>query len=283
MIFGSYSPTWFLGFDSILEGFFLVILLIIAWYSRRIYNFGGGKQFYRWSIAFFLIAAAYGVNALTNLALYRELIKHQAASLSVQVVALSEVYQAGMFLHIILFLLGYLGIAMVTLHIEDKRVASLFVALAVLLSVAGTIVPRIFKVTVIIFLLAIIGVNLQRHTPKMKGKEGAILIGYMLVIAAQAVFMYISSQHMWDHYLHYLGLHAAITFGLLVVLFLLLRIVAKKMVNRLLVLLGFVTLLVAQIVYMFPTWQTSYVVGHYIELLGYGLLLVSMLSILRRD
>jgi hypothetical protein len=216
MIFGSQSPAWFLGIDALLETFFFLITLLIAWYAWRISRFGGGEQYKRWSEGFLFICVSYVVSVYINFSIYRELLPTYTLS-AVEVLELSTLYRVGLFLHMAFFLLGYLLLLLVWLHVEDRRVRWLFAILAVLIAVACVFVQPLFFVALIVFLGTLIAVA-YRH-----GRSAS----HILVIS------------------------------------------------------GFAAILLGQCAYLLLTvWNVAYVVGHFLELLGYGLLAISMLIIM---
>jgi hypothetical protein len=216
MIFGSQSPAWFLGIDALLEVFFFLITLLIAWYAWRIYRFGGGAQYRRWSGGFLFICVAYVVSAYINFSVYRELIPAYTLS-AVELLELSTFYRVGLFVHMALFLLGYLLLLLVWLHVEDRRVRWLFAILALLIAVASVFIRPLFFVAMIVFLGALIAAAFRQVR---SGSSILVIIGFTAILLGQCAYLLLN------------------------------------------------------------VWNVAYVAGHLLELLGYGLLAISMLIIM---
>jgi hypothetical protein len=185
MIFGSQSPAWFLGIDALLEVFFFLITLLIAWYAWRIYRFGGGEQYKRWSGGFLFISLAYVFSAAINFSVYRELIPAYTLS-AVELLELSTLYRVGLFVHMALFLLGYLLLLLVWLHVEDRRVRWLFAVLAVLIAVASVFVRPLFFVAVIVFLGALIA---AAYRQARCASRILVIIGFAAILLGQCAYL----------------------------------------------------------------------------------------------
>jgi hypothetical protein len=65
-----FTPQWFNGFDLVFEGIVLIIALLIAAYSWKIYKFSQENKFAYFSVAFITIALSFIFKIFTHSVLY---------------------------------------------------------------------------------------------------------------------------------------------------------------------------------------------------------------------
>ena len=65
-----FTPQWFNGFDLVFEGIILIIALLIAAYSWKIYKFSRENKFAYFSVAFVTIALSFMFKIFTHSVLY---------------------------------------------------------------------------------------------------------------------------------------------------------------------------------------------------------------------
>ena len=215
MLFCNYSPTWFLGFDSILETLFILITLMIAGYAYRVYRFTGGKQFKRWAVGFLLISAAYLIQAITNFAIYQELVENTASPFIYQFLEVNRLYNIGLILHIVLFLSGYLLLMLVSLRIEDKRLIPLFAALILVTALGSIPFPPLFETVVGLILVYLIASTAQHHKGGRKTvSNGLVIAGFSVVLLGQLAYIFITVwnvSYALGHVLEFIGYCALAT------------------------------------------------------------------------
>jgi hypothetical protein len=218
MIFGSYSPIQFLGFDALLETLFMLITLVIAWYAWRIDRYAAGKQYRWWSLGFLLISAAYLFSAVTNFLLYEELYE----GLPVLLPWMAMLHLGGQFLHHLFFLCGFALLLVLVVHVQRVGGAILLLFSLIFLITIGSVVFTFLPSLTAVLLLAFIIHALLTHP---------------------------------DH---------------------------RRTLTSTLVVAGFSGILLGELVFLFIPWfGISYIIGHLLELAGFGLLFVSMAVILR--
>lgn len=194
MIFGEGSPTWFLGIDSALEVLFVVMLLLVGGYAYRIYRFTGDKHLRNWAYGFVLIGISYLVNAATNYALYLQYMANVEKSLSAQIIALNETYTIGLFIHMVLMLAGYITLVIVSMRINDVKTRGLIGTMALLLAFGSLYTPKLFELTKIILLLALILLGIQRLTKRKT--QILVVAGFVCVLLAQLTYALLDMWHL---------------------------------------------------------------------------------------
>jgi hypothetical protein len=154
-----FTPTWFNGFDLVFDVIGLVIALLIAAYSWRIYKISKENKFAYFSLAFVLVALGLFFKSFTHSVIYFTPIRDVAAGLLKPAMGnslkFSELfYRASFFLHMVLMLGGWLLIFFIsqksrkrlTKYYEVSQIA-LFFYLILLISVVANFNYFVFYLT----------------------------------------------------------------------------------------------------------------------------------------
>lgn len=148
-----FNPKWFNGVDSIFESISVIVLILIASYSLKLYKFNKNKSFKDFSIAFFVLAAAFIFKVLTNITVYYNVFEtYHMGVLSFTVSSLkasSIFYNGGYFFYRLLTLIGlYLFITI----IDKKETNSLFMVYFIAITtIFSTWAYYIFQLTAFLF------------------------------------------------------------------------------------------------------------------------------------
>ena len=125
-----YSPVWFFGYDSIAEIISMVILFIIGFYARKIYLLTQEKKYKHLSLTFMLLGIAFFAKSLTTWIIYREWVEHELYI--GKIIELYTLYNFGYLLHVLLSLAAYMLLLLLFWDIKDRRVVSLFLVFIVI-------------------------------------------------------------------------------------------------------------------------------------------------------
>ena len=71
----SQIPFWFYGVDSMFEVFSLVVALLIAFFSYRVYTHTKQRNQFYFSVAFLALGVSYLFKVVSNIMVYREVPK----------------------------------------------------------------------------------------------------------------------------------------------------------------------------------------------------------------
>ncbi|MBU0930001.1 MAG: hypothetical protein KJ623_02930 [Nanoarchaeota archaeon] len=148
-----FSPKWFNGIDSVFEGISVIVLILIASYSLKLYKFNKNKNFKDFSIAFFVLAAAFLFKILTNITVYYNVF--ETYNLGNLIFTISSIkassifYNGGYFFFRLLTLFGlYLFITI----IDKKETNSMFMIYFIAITtVFSTWAYYIFQLTALLF------------------------------------------------------------------------------------------------------------------------------------
>jgi len=113
------TPQWFFGYDILLEMMFAVIALLVCFYSWKIYKISQENHLRLFSWAFLFIGLSYIVQSSLNFIIFSNLDDVVSGAINLQSVYHLTLF--GIYLHSILFLLGLLLLAYISLKIDNIR------------------------------------------------------------------------------------------------------------------------------------------------------------------
>lgn len=157
------TPEWFKGYDLLFEGVSLIIALLIASYSWKIYSINSEKKYAYFSFAFFLVSLAFVFKMLTHGVVYYTSLRNVATAVLEPVVGrgVSGVinysnlfYRCGFFLYMVTMLGAWLLIFFNSQKKEDRlkkyyevSQIALFVYLILLISIVSNFKYTVFYLT----------------------------------------------------------------------------------------------------------------------------------------
>ncbi len=159
-----FTPEWFRGFDLVFDVIGLVIALMIAAYSWRMYKISDENKFAYFSLAFVLLAIGPTVKAFTHGVLYFTLLRDSVMevlkpTLGAKLKFSDLYYRAAFFIQMISMLGGWLLIYFIsqksrsrlTKYYEVSQMA-LFVYLILLISIVANFKYFVFYLTTAVIL-----------------------------------------------------------------------------------------------------------------------------------
>src|SRR3989338_2560777 len=123
------SPSWFFIYSIILEIFFAIITFILSYYAFKVYKLTDQRQSKLFSAAFLLISLSYLAQAILNLVILEQLADRVVSIINLQNVFLLNLF--GLYAHALLFIMGLLVLAYLTLRLEN--INALFLGIAVII------------------------------------------------------------------------------------------------------------------------------------------------------
>lgn len=119
------TPEWFFGYDIVLEVLFAIITLLVCAYAWKIYKITDENHLRLFSWSFLFIGLSYIAQSILNF-----LILVKLDNVVCGVINLQSVYHLnlfGIYLHSILFLIGLLILAYLSLKIDSTRAFTLLI------------------------------------------------------------------------------------------------------------------------------------------------------------
>jgi len=197
------TPTWFNGWDIVFNLVILVVAILIAAYSWRIYKINKENRFAYFSLAFIMIAISLLFKLSTSGILYFEPIRDTAANVLEPITnpgsTLADIlYRVGFFLEMAPMLGGLLLIFLISqkprerLHkfYEVSQIA-LFVYLVLLISIISNFKFFVFYLTSTV-LLALIVLNYYKNYLNNNNKNTLkVMIAFLFAMFANIFFIFI--------------------------------------------------------------------------------------------
>jgi|SRR3989339_861268 len=222
-----YTPTWFNGWDLIFEAISLLIVLLIAGYSWKIYRLSADNKFKYFSLAFILLAIGFTFKLITTGVLYYSALQKIADSV-LQPIIQNKVtyadlfYRSGFFLQMVSMLGGWLLIffvsqksrARLTRFYEVSQIV-LFLYLIVLISIVSNFQYFVFYLTCMV-ILGMVVLNYFKNYLNTDRNWNAFLVmdSFLLILISQLFFVFV---FLWEE-LYILG-EVFLLIGFLLLLF----------------------------------------------------------------
>lgn len=186
-------PSWFAGFDSVLELLFGLVTLVIAFYSYRIYRLSGQRETKLFALAFLSMAFSYLLWPVLNffeVIDYRFLIHFLAYGSGAYVLWIL------LYAHALLFVLGAATLVYIALGFKSQRVYTLVVSLSLLVVVLSK-QPAIAFPFVSALLLFYVCVHYCSEYFKARSEiRGLVLWSFSLIFLGMVQFVFATMHHM---------------------------------------------------------------------------------------
>lgn len=204
-------PKWFFGYDVVLEFLFAIITLLVSWYAFRVYNITCEDQ-PRWLGAGFLfIGLAYLIQSSLNLLLLSGIDFDLVRGSQVQVA--NFLGHIGLVAYMVFFLIGLVILAYMTLRIDNIRLLSLLLAIALTVVFVASNQVYLFHILSMIFLGFIVLQFCLSYKKRRNTKLLWVLIAFVLLFLASVHFSFALS-----HPLYYVAAHIAELIAYLLIL-----------------------------------------------------------------
>ncbi len=200
-----YTPTWFNEWDILFEFIILIIALLIAGYSWRIYRLNNENRFAYFSLAFLLVALGPVFKILTSAILYFTPVREVAATVLLPVAGQNlefspVLYRMGFFLQMVPVLGAWLLIFFISQKPRDRlhkfhelTQIALFIYLILLISVVSNFKYEVFYLTSAV-LLSLITLNYyKRYLNQDKNNRNTFLVmlAFLLIFISNAFFIFV--------------------------------------------------------------------------------------------
>lgn len=180
-------PHWFTGYNAILEMIFFAITLLVGAYALRIYKLAGQRQSKLFGISFLLISAAYFVQSILNFAASYSM----AEGCSMQTMpSMHSLNIAGIYAHMLFFMIGLVTLAYMTLKIRDLKAYFLFAVITTGTLLFSSNKLYFFYVISSILLIYISFFYLKNYLKNRKANALIVFIGFLFLLFAKIHFIF---------------------------------------------------------------------------------------------
>ncbi len=201
------TPGWFSGWDIIFDGIGLVIALLIAMYSWRIYRLTTENKFAYFSFAFILISLASLFKIITLGLVYYAPVRTAAMNVLIPVVGRTTAgvnysqlfFRSGFFLWMVAMLAAWLLIFFISQKKRDRlkkyyevSQIALFVYLIVLIAVVSNFQYFVFYTTSSV-ILGMTVLNYYKNYLNTNQNKNAFLVmcSFVLLLASHLFFIFV--------------------------------------------------------------------------------------------
>lgn len=204
-----YTPEWFNGYDLLFEGIILIIALLIAGYSWRIYWLNKENKFAYFSLAFILVSMSLAFKMLSSSVLYSFPLRETAAQVLAPITGpglryTGLFYGAAFLLHMASMLGAWLLIFLVSQKSRSRlrkfhevSQIALFVYLVLLISVVSNFKYFVFYLTASV-LLGLIVLNYYKNYLNTGKNCNAfmVMLAFLFILAGNLfqVFVYLNNS-----------------------------------------------------------------------------------------
>ncbi|MFH1073191.1 MAG: hypothetical protein V1743_07225 [Nanoarchaeota archaeon] len=185
------SPYWFYGVDSLFEIIGMIVSLLIAYFSYKIYKYSSSKTYRIMSLAFFFIAISYFIKIITNTFIYFKILSFEHFVVMNQLVELNMIYTVGFVLLRVAFLMGLILLLSLALKINDIKIIFLLFFFSVITAAFSDYKYYIFHLTAAILLVFIARYFYKNYCEKRTGTSHCIFNSFAILAVANFIFMFV--------------------------------------------------------------------------------------------
>jgi len=204
-----FTPDWFNGWDLVFEGISLIIALLVAGHSWKIYKVSSEAKFKYFSLAFILISLGFVFKLITHGVLYYSSLQNIADAVLGPVVNTVTngggvfyrdlFYRGGFFLEMVTMLGGWLLIFFVSQKSRSRLTKfyevsqiTLFIYLIGLISLVASFKYFVFYLTGMV-ILGMVVLNYYKNYLNTNKSNNALLVmdGFLLILVGQLFFSFV--------------------------------------------------------------------------------------------
>jgi hypothetical protein len=200
-----FSPRWFYGIDCISAVLALIITLLIAAFSYKIYKFCKDKKYKYLTLSFLTLSASFFFKLLTNVTVYYDVTKEKMQEglvLTYSVLESSDLLVSlGFIGHRFLFLAGFMGLFYLLYQHRDKKLLIIMTWLILLATWFSLSNYFFFHSTAILFLALLFWYYYRacQTSPKKKRRsQKDVMFTFWFLAMSQLAYLFVSvSLHLY--------------------------------------------------------------------------------------
>ncbi|MDP3698142.1 MAG: hypothetical protein Q8R47_01005 [Nanoarchaeota archaeon] len=201
-----FTPGWFNGYDLLFDSIGLVVALLIAAYSWRVYKFNRENRFMYFSLAFLFVSVSLAFKIFTSGVVYyfpvRETVAQVIGSAAGPRLKYSALfYRAGFFFQMASMLLAWLVIFLVsqksrarlTKFYEVSQIG-LFMYLLLLVSIISNFDYKVFYLTSSVLLSLIVLNYYKNYITTRKNSALKVMAAFLFILAGNLISVFVFLQ-----------------------------------------------------------------------------------------
>lgn len=185
------SPTWFFGIDAAFDTISVIVAILIAIFSFRIYRFTSQARYLALSGAYLLICLSFLVKIITSLSIYFQLFATKVGStifVHYSPAKIQLLHSIGLTSFRVMMLLGFLMIYGILWGITDKRVIFLLLYFGMMMTLFSGISYYAFHATNVILLAFIVWKLKLNYNEKKTNMARLVMVAFFLIFISQLLF-----------------------------------------------------------------------------------------------
>lgn len=202
-----FTPDWFNGWDVIFDAASLLIALMIASYSWKVYRFNKENKYGYFSFAFIFVSLAFVFKILTQGLLYYSSWRNLATNVLVPVVGKGNVginyselfFRGGFFIYMVLMLGAWLLIFFISQKKEGRLKSyyevsqiALFIYLVLLISIVSNLKFFVFYLTASVILGLTVLNYYKNYLNRNKSSNSLkVMFGFLLILFGHLSFVFV--------------------------------------------------------------------------------------------
>jgi hypothetical protein len=181
-------PSWFLGYDVVMQLVFAIITLTLSIYAFRIYRLSNQRPLRLFASSFLFISLAYIIESAFNFLALSKL--DDQISLAMKLFSFQVIETIGFHFRIILFTIGLVVLVYMTLKVKSTKTLSLLLIIA-LLSLVFTENPLFLYHLLSSILLVYISLHYLFHYLENKRTNTRIMLfAFALILLSNIQFIF---------------------------------------------------------------------------------------------
>ena len=193
MVLYIYSPRWFYGIDSIFEIVSVIVGLLIAYYGYKTYRYTSQRRYLHFAASFFLVAAAFFTNILSNLILYTNSLEKKIIGITTAnvyvVKQITWISTIGSFISVFLMLLAFLILFVTIYKINDKKINFLLFYLIIVATLYSKHSYIFFHGTLGVLTALIFVYYYKNYSAKQTKNRGLVASSFFVMALSQLLFI----------------------------------------------------------------------------------------------
>ncbi len=197
------TPGWFSGWDVLFELISLIVALLIAAYSYKLYRFNQESRYAYFAFAFILVALGLGFKIVTNIVVYYTPVRDVAADvfrpLAGPRLRFSWIfYRGGYFLQMVPLLGAWLLLYFISQKprqrlkkYDEVTQIALFVYLVLLISVVANLKYVVFHLTSMVLLGLIVLNYYKNYLNTTNANTLKVMYSFLFILVANLFFVFV--------------------------------------------------------------------------------------------
>ena len=188
------GPIWFLNADLIIEFISLLIALLIGIFSHRAFKFTNERKYFYFAIAFYLIAASFGIEMLAtwlSCSQFRQVVFQNVTIIQYKINSVQTIYALGSFLHRFFMLTGLLILTTLCLKIKTNKTRILLLFFIFISTWFSRETYFIFHLIAAFLLLYISLSFYANHYRKQTKNSFLVSLAFALMFVSQLIFIFV--------------------------------------------------------------------------------------------